>query len=85
MHDGRPDSAAIAAALGREYEHFQATAQLFRGREQANAIIWRKGLFDTAPEIVSLSELPDLRLNRLERTLLRANRPGCAFTSCTWT
>ena len=74
-HDGRPDAAAIAEALDGDFEYFQATAQLFRGRVQANALIWRKGLFTTEPEIVSLSKLPDLRLNRVERTLLRAVRP----------
>jgi endonuclease/exonuclease/phosphatase family metal-dependent hydrolase len=74
-HDGRPDAETIAQALGDGYEHFQATAQLFRGQVQANALIWRKGLFETEPEIVSLSELPDLRLTRAERTLLRALPP----------
>lgn len=74
-HDGRPDAATIAEALDGDYEYFQATAQLFRGRVQANALIWRKGLFTREPEIVSLSELPDLRLSRVERTLLRAIRP----------
>ena len=75
IHDGRTDATAVAEALGGEYEHFQATAQLFRGRVQANALIWRRGLFEEQPEIVSLSELPDLRLNRVERTLLRAIPP----------
>jgi endonuclease/exonuclease/phosphatase family metal-dependent hydrolase len=75
VHDGKPDSAAIAEALGDGYEHFQATAQLFRGRVQANALIWRRGLFANPPEVVSLSDLPDLRLNRVERTLLRAIPP----------
>ena len=74
-HDGRPDADAIAEALGDEYEYFQATAQTFRGRVQANALIWRKDLFEAKPEIVSLSDLPDLRLKRVERTLLRAVRP----------
>lgn len=75
VHDGQPDAAAIAEALGEGYDHFQATAQLFRGRVQANALIWRRGLFPTQPEVVSLSELPDLRLTRVERTLLRAIPP----------
>jgi endonuclease/exonuclease/phosphatase family metal-dependent hydrolase len=74
-HDGRPDAEIIAEALGGDYECFQATAQLFRGRVQANALIWRRGLFEAEPEIVSLSDLPDLRLRRVERTLLRAIRP----------
>lgn len=75
VHDGRPDAAAVAHALGGDYEYFQATAQLFRGRVQANALIWRRGLFAQQPEVVSLSELPDLRLSPVERTLLRAIRP----------
>ena len=73
-HDGKPDAQAIAEALGDEYESFQATAQLFRGREQANALIWRRGLFDKSPEIVSLSNI-STRLGRAERTLLRAIPP----------
>jgi endonuclease/exonuclease/phosphatase family metal-dependent hydrolase len=73
--DGSPDAAAIAEALGPGYEWFQATAQPFRGRDQGNALIWRRGLFEGPLEIVPLSELPDLRLGRLERTLLRAIRP----------
>ena len=73
-HDGRPDAQAIAEALGDDYAWFQATAQLFRGREQANALIWRRGLFDHAPEVVSLSNLA-ARLGRAERTLLRAIPP----------
>jgi endonuclease/exonuclease/phosphatase family metal-dependent hydrolase len=75
FHDGRPDAEAIAEALGGEYDFFQATAQLFRGREQANALIWRRGLFASTPEVMSLSELPDLRLTRAERALLRAIPP----------
>ena len=75
VHDGRPDAVAIAEALGEGYECFQATAQLLRGREQGNALIWRRGMFPTMPEVVSLNELPALRLNRVERTLLRAIPP----------
>jgi endonuclease/exonuclease/phosphatase family metal-dependent hydrolase len=75
VHDGRPDAAAVADALGGGYEYFQATAQLFRGRVQANALVWRRGLFDAQPEVVSLSELAELRLGRMERTLLRAIPP----------
>jgi endonuclease/exonuclease/phosphatase family metal-dependent hydrolase len=74
-HEGRADIAEIAASLGGDYEFFQATAQKFRGREQANALIWRRGLFEETPEVVSLSELPNLRLGRVERTLLRAIPP----------
>lgn len=75
VHDGRPDAQAVAEALDGDYDFFQATAQLFRGRVQANALIWRRGLFATKPETFSLSELPDLRLTRAERTLLRAIPP----------
>ena len=79
VHGGRQDAETIAEALaathGGEYDHFQATAQLFHGREQGNALIWRRGLFPMTPQVVSLSELPDLRLGRVERTLLRAIPP----------
>lgn len=75
VHDGRPDAEAIAEAMHGDYEYFQATAQLFRGREQANALIWRRGLFRSTPDIVSLSDVSPSRLNRVERTLLRAIRP----------
>jgi endonuclease/exonuclease/phosphatase family metal-dependent hydrolase len=75
VHDRRPDAQAIVEAMGDQYEYFQATAQLFRGREQANALIWRRGLFERAPEVVSLSEIPRGRLTRAERTLLRAIPP----------
>jgi endonuclease/exonuclease/phosphatase family metal-dependent hydrolase len=73
-HDGTPDAQTIAEALGEDYSWFQATAQLFRGREQANALIWRRGMFDRAPEVVSLSNIV-ARLGRAERTLLRAIPP----------
>jgi endonuclease/exonuclease/phosphatase family metal-dependent hydrolase len=75
VHDGRPDAATIAEALGPGYAWFQATAQLFRGHEQANALIWRRELFDDPPQVVSLSDLPSERLTRAERTLLRAIPP----------
>jgi endonuclease/exonuclease/phosphatase family metal-dependent hydrolase len=75
VHDGRPDAEAIAGAMGGGYAWFQATAQLFRGREQANALIWRRELFDDPPQVVSLSDLPSARLTRAERTLLRAIPP----------
>lgn len=41
IHGGREDAAAIAEALGAEYAWFQATAQMLRGRDQGNALIWR--------------------------------------------
>ena len=76
VHDGRPDAAAIAEAMGDEYSYFQATAQLFRGREQGNALIWRRNIFERqTPEIVSLSGLPTPRMTSVERTLLRAIPP----------
>src|SRR5438309_10834740 len=75
VHDGRPDAEVVAEALGADYAYFQATAQLFRGREQANALIWRRGLFDESPQVVSLSDLPRASLTRAERTLLRAIPP----------
>jgi endonuclease/exonuclease/phosphatase family metal-dependent hydrolase len=75
VHDGREDASTIAEALQGDYDYFQATAQLFRGSEQANALIWRRGLFEKPLDIVSLSELPNLRLSRAERTLLRAMPP----------
>jgi endonuclease/exonuclease/phosphatase family metal-dependent hydrolase len=75
-HDGRPDAEAIAEAMGPGYSWFQATAQLFRGREQGNALIWRRGLFeDRAPEVVSLSDFPTPPMSRTERALLRAIPP----------
>lgn len=76
VHGGRQDAAAIAAAMGEGYEHFQATAQLFRGHEQGNALVWRSGLFEPAlPEIVSLSTPGAATIKRAERTLLRAIPP----------
>ena len=75
VHDGRPDAETIAEAIGDGYEWFQATAQLFRGREQANALVWRNGLFEEPPQVVSLSDLPRGKLTRAERTLLRAIPP----------
>jgi endonuclease/exonuclease/phosphatase family metal-dependent hydrolase len=76
VHGGRPDAEFIAAAMGPGYSYFQATAQLFRGREQGNALIWRRGLFpEHSPQVVSLSEIDTSRLGRVERALLRAIPP----------
>ena len=76
VHHGRHDAATIAHALGPEYAWFQARAQTYRGREQANALIWRRGAFEPqAPEIVSLVRVDRLSMTRVERTLLRAVRP----------
>jgi endonuclease/exonuclease/phosphatase family metal-dependent hydrolase len=75
VHQGRPDAETIADAMGDGYDWFQATAQLFRGREQANALIWRRDLFDRTPEVISLSDIRNMKLTRAERTLLRAIPP----------
>ncbi|HVH63599.1 MAG TPA: endonuclease/exonuclease/phosphatase family protein [Candidatus Dormibacteraeota bacterium] len=80
IHDGRPDAEAIAEALAKAsgcgYRYFQAGAQRFRGREQANALIWREGLFEqTEHEVVSLSDVPIEKIRRAERALLRAIPP----------
>jgi endonuclease/exonuclease/phosphatase family metal-dependent hydrolase len=75
-HDGKADAAAIAEAMGDDYTYFQATAQLFRGREQGNALIWRRGLFeDGSAEVVSLPEISTVNMKRAERALLRAIPP----------
>lgn len=80
IHGGRPDAEAVAEALaeasGGTYRYFQAGAQRFRGREQANALIWREGLFEqTEHEVVSLSDVPIEKIRRAERALLRAIPP----------
>lgn len=76
VHRGREDAAAIAEALGAEYRYFQATAQMFRGRDQGNALIWRPAAFEpSAPQVVGLSGLARSKVRRAERTLLRAIPP----------
>lgn len=77
VHEGSPDAKAIATAMGPGYDYFQATAQLFRGREQANALIWRRGLFSSrrALHVLSLDEVDVSRFTRVERALLRAIPP----------
>ena len=76
VHDGRQDAEAIAEALGPEYRHFQATAQMLRGRDQGNALIWRKAGFAPAtPQVVTLSSTAGGPFSRAERTLLRAVPP----------
>jgi endonuclease/exonuclease/phosphatase family metal-dependent hydrolase len=76
VHAGRRDAARIAEALGAGYDHFQATAQLHRGFEQANALIWRRDAFDPGePQIFSLTSPASARMTRAERTLLRAIAP----------
>lgn len=76
VHDGREDASAVAEAMGDGYGWFQANAQKFRGHEQGNALIWRKGLFEHGThETVSLSEIPADKLGTAERALLRAIPP----------
>jgi endonuclease/exonuclease/phosphatase family metal-dependent hydrolase len=76
IHEGRPDAAAIAEVMGPEFEHFQATAQMHRRREQANALVWRAGLFEEgSSEILSLSRVDTLVMRRAEKALLRAIKP----------
>jgi endonuclease/exonuclease/phosphatase family metal-dependent hydrolase len=76
VHDGRPDAARIAQAMGRGYDHIQATAQMRGGLPQANALIWRRAAFEPdAPQTVSLSNPAVQSMTRAERTLLRAISP----------
>jgi endonuclease/exonuclease/phosphatase family metal-dependent hydrolase len=76
VHAGREDAALIAEVMGPAYEHFQATAQLRRGVEQANALIWRKDVFQPGPpQVVSLGDPAFARMTRAERALLRAIAP----------
>lgn len=76
VHDGRPDAEAVAEAMGGGYEWFQANAQSFRGLEQGNALIWRRGLFERAAhDVLSLSDIPLELLGAPERALLRAIPP----------
>jgi endonuclease/exonuclease/phosphatase family metal-dependent hydrolase len=76
IHDGRPDAGTIANALGPEFRSFQATAQMLRGRDQGNALIWRPRAFQPRPpEVVALGGAGAIGMTRAERTLLRAIRP----------
>ncbi|MEP6753171.1 MAG: endonuclease/exonuclease/phosphatase family protein [Candidatus Dormiibacterota bacterium] len=76
IHDGRPDADAIAEVLGPRFRSFQATAQMLRGRDQGNALIWRPEAFEpSAPEVVALTSAGVLPMTRAERTLLRAIPP----------
>jgi endonuclease/exonuclease/phosphatase family metal-dependent hydrolase len=77
VHSGRPDAASIAEAMGPSYDYFQATAQMHRGFEQANALIWRRDSFQQPrqPQVVPLNTSTPANLRRLERTLLRAIAP----------
>jgi endonuclease/exonuclease/phosphatase family metal-dependent hydrolase len=76
VHSGRPDAASIAEAMGPGYDYFQVTAQLHRGLEQANALIWRAATFQPGqPQVVPLNSATSVNIRRLERTLLRAIVP----------
>lgn len=77
VHDGVPDAAAIADRLGRDYEHFQATAQYHHGLEQANALIWRRRALKSVdrPELLPLPESPTIEVGQPERLLLRVIPP----------
>jgi endonuclease/exonuclease/phosphatase family metal-dependent hydrolase len=76
VHGGRQDAAAIAEVLGGDYDHFQATAQIRRGREQGNALVWHRGRFQpSAAQIVPLSVATAVKLAPAERALLHAIRP----------
>lgn len=76
VHGGRPDAALVAEALGESYDHFQATAQVRRGVEQANALIWRREAFQPGvPQVLPLGVPAFDKMTRAERTLLRAIAP----------
>lgn len=76
VHEGRPDAEAIAEVMGDGYSWFQATAQMIRGREQANALIWKRGAFEPESlEVVTLAPMDEMRLTRVERAMLRAVPP----------
>ena len=76
IHRGRDDAAVIAEAMGPGYAHFQATAQVRRSQEQANALVWRRESFEPGePQIVSLLNPVLAKMPRAERTLLRAIVP----------
>lgn len=74
QHDDRGDAEVVAEALGPAYRHFQASAQRRRGREQANALVWRRAAFTPAavPTIVGLPAPGAVKVRRVERTLLQA-------------
>ena len=73
-HEGREDAQVIAEALGPDYQSFQAAAQLRGGREQANAVVWRRDAFSpgAVPALLWLPGPRAVKARRVERTLLRA-------------
>jgi len=77
VHDGVPDSAVIAGALGDEFQYFQATAQRRNGHEQANALIWRPGIVGEAPEpaVILLPGSAGIDVGPPENLLLRVVPP----------
>lgn len=77
IHGGVPDAKAIAARLDPSYEWFQATAQQRAGREQANALIWKRGLLGDAaePETIALPGAAHIEIGPPERLLLRVVPP----------
>src|SRR4029077_2209131 len=84
VHKGQPDAEAIAAALGPGYRAFQATAQHRGARSQANALIWRNGLFEPSriPDVLHLPGRGSVQVRRMERTLLRAAPPQERLALC---
>lgn len=77
VHGGVPDGLTIAKRLGDEYDCFQATAQQRGGQDQANALIWRRGLVGgtTEPSVVPLPGSARIELGPPERLLLRVVPP----------
>ena len=77
VHDGVPDGAAIATALGGEYRYFQATAQRRNGHEQANALIWRNGVVSDSrePAVIPLPGSAQIEVGAPESLLLRVVPP----------
>ena len=77
IHGGMPDAEAIAKRLGLDYEWFQATAQSHAGQQQANALIWKRGLLNGggAPEIFALPGAAGIEIGPPERLLLRVVPP----------
>jgi endonuclease/exonuclease/phosphatase family metal-dependent hydrolase len=77
MHGGLEDAEAIAARLGPGFDYFQATAQVRRRAEQANALIWRREVLQPhhLPEVVPLPESPTIEVGHPERMLLKVIPP----------
>jgi endonuclease/exonuclease/phosphatase family metal-dependent hydrolase len=84
VHHGVTDSEAIAQAMGTNYGFFQATAQVRRGREQANGLVWNLEAFAPChrPQVVALPDAAAARLRPLERSVLRTVRPQTRMALC---